>query len=73
MQSCYEEASGDALEVIAILRDGSVVLPDPDSVLQANDRLLIIGSGKARSRIAEHLAPVEATKSQPSAGSQRTD
>jgi CIC family chloride channel protein len=65
VQSCYEAASGDRLEIIAILREGEVVLPQPGSVLQANDRLLIIGSSKARSRIAEHLAPVDTNKSQP--------
>jgi Trk K+ transport system NAD-binding subunit len=58
LQSCYALAGEGALEIIATSRDGDVVLPNRDSVLQENDRLLIIGSGKTRSRIAEHLAPV---------------
>ncbi len=68
VQSCYDAAGEGALEIIAILRDGDVVLPHRDSVLQENDRLLIIGSSKARSRIAAHLTPVETGKVQPSAG-----
>ncbi len=60
VQACYEEACDDGLEIIAILREGDVVFPQRDSLLQANDRLLIIGSGKAQSRIAEHMAPVGA-------------
>jgi CIC family chloride channel protein len=69
VQACYEAASGDRLEIIAILREGEVVLPQPNSGLQANDRLLIIGSSKARSRIAEHLAPVDSSQGQPPAKS----
>jgi CIC family chloride channel protein len=65
IQSCYEAAAGTSLEVIAILRDGEVLLPQSDTVLQENDRLLIIGSRKARSRIAEHFVPLEMDKDQP--------
>ena len=66
IQSCYEAAAGASLEVIAILRNGEVLLPQADTVLQENDRLLIIGSSKARSRIAEHFVPLEMPKDQPS-------
>ena len=62
VQACYEAAAGTALEIIAILRNGEVVLPREDKQLQENDRLLIIGSSKARSRIAEHFVPVETAK-----------
>jgi len=65
----YEEAGASDLEIIAILRGADVMLPNPDSVLQESDRLLIIGSSKARNRIAEHLASVEASKVQLSASS----
>jgi CIC family chloride channel protein len=65
IQSCYEAAAGTSLEVIAILRDGEVLLPQSDAVLRENDRLLIIGSSKARSRIAEHFIPLEMAKDQP--------
>lgn len=64
VQACYEAAAGTALEVIAVLRNGELLLPQGDTVLQENDRLLIIGSAKARSRIAEHFVPVEVTNGQ---------
>ena len=59
IQSCYEAAAGAALEIIAILRGGEVVLPQFDTVLEENDRLLIIASRKGRSQIAEHIAPLD--------------
>ena len=59
IQACYEAAGGASLEVIAILRNGEVLLPRADSILQEGDRLLIIGSRNARNRVAEHFAPVE--------------
>jgi chloride channel protein, CIC family len=68
IRACYEAAAGSAFEVIAVLRNGEVLLPQEDTVLQPNDRLLIIGSSKARSRIAEHFVPLEVTE-QKSAGS----
>jgi CIC family chloride channel protein len=68
IQACYEAAAGTALEVIAVLRNGEVLLPQSNTVLQQNDRLLIIGSSRARSRIAEHFVPLE-IKEQKSDGS----
>jgi K+/H+ antiporter YhaU regulatory subunit KhtT len=65
IQSCYEAAAGTSLGVIAILRDGEVLLPQSDTVLRENDRLLIIGSSKARSRISEHFISLETAKDQP--------
>jgi len=65
IQACYQAAAGTSLEIIAILRGGEVLLPQPDTVLREKDRLLIIGSSKARSRIAEHFVPLEAAKDQP--------
>ncbi len=58
VQFCDATAGNGALEIVAILRGGDVVLPEPDTVLQRDDRLLIIGSSKARSRLAEYLAPI---------------
>jgi len=46
-----------------------VILPKGDTPLQENDRILMIGSSNARSRIAEQLAPLGASESQPSASS----
>lgn len=62
--ACYEAAGEGLFEIVGILRGGNVVLPTRDTVLQENDRILMIGSSQARSRIAEHLAPLEPAKSQ---------
>ena len=68
IQACYEMAGSAALEIVAILRGTNVVLPARDTVLQENDRLLIIGSTKAETRLTEHLTPVAtpAASAQPS-------
>jgi CIC family chloride channel protein len=58
IQACYEMAGDAALEIVAVLREGNVVLPTRDTVLQENDRLLIFGSTEAGNRLTEHLAPV---------------
>jgi CIC family chloride channel protein len=61
IESCYKAAGDGALEIVAILRAGEVILPTPDVVLQEHDRVLIIGSSEARAKIAEHLRPLEAS------------
>jgi chloride channel protein, CIC family len=58
IQACYEMAGKAALEIVAVLRAGSVVLPSRHEVLQKHDRLLIFGSIKAAARLTEHLTPV---------------
>lgn len=64
--SCYEIAGGAPLEIVAILREGNVVLPRPDTVLQKDDRLLIFGSTDAGNRLTEHLTPVAPAPPNPS-------
>ena len=59
IRDCYDMAGDAALEIVAILRGGNVVLPSRDAVLQENDRLLIFGSTEAGTRLTEHLAPVQ--------------
>lgn len=66
VQACYETAGESAMEIIAILRDGDVVLPDHDSVLQENDRLLFIGSRDGGGSVAAHIAPLESKDQPPS-------
>ena len=65
VEECYKAAAGATLEIIAILRNGEVALPQMDTVLQQNDRLLIIGSSEARKRIAEHFVPLDVPKMKP--------
>ncbi len=73
IQSCYEMAGNAALEIVAILREGNVVLPARDTVLQENDRLLIIGSTKAETLLTEHLTPVGPPQTQPLSASGTSD
>ncbi len=67
VQSYYNAVSGSPLEIVAILRGGEVVLPKADTVLQPDDRLLIISSSKARSVLDEHLVPL-GTLQKPASG-----
>jgi K+/H+ antiporter YhaU regulatory subunit KhtT len=60
----YQTAGDGALEIVAILRAGNVVLPTPEMTLQEDDRLLTIGSSKAQSRISEQLMPLEPPSAQ---------
>ena len=46
----------EPVEVVAILREGNVVMPAPDTQLQKGDRLLILASRNARQILKEHLA-----------------
>jgi CIC family chloride channel protein len=50
---CLVEARDD-LEIMAIVRQGQMLLPHPDSVLRAEDQLLVITSSRARARLGEH-------------------
>ncbi len=60
VQSCYQSQTKDGFEIIAILRDSEVVLPEANSILQSNDRLIIVGSPKVQSHLTEHLIPLAA-------------
>jgi CIC family chloride channel protein len=57
IQDCYKMAGDVALEIVAILRAGNVVLPSRDATLQENDRLIVIGSTEAEDRLTKHLTP----------------
>ncbi len=72
IQSCYQAAGNGALEIVAILRAGEIVLLTPATILQENDRILIIGSKEARMKIAEHLAPLSSPYSGAAAPSNPT-
>jgi chloride channel protein, CIC family len=69
IRDCYQAAGTGTLEIIGIVRGGEIILPTPDTVLQENDRLLIIGSSEARSRLAEHISPLEPPKARQKAQS----
>jgi CIC family chloride channel protein len=60
LQALVEEAGGKPMEVIAILRGKEVVLPEPDTILQEGDRLLVLSSSETRQVIERHLARANA-------------
>jgi chloride channel protein, CIC family len=62
IQSCYDAAGKGPLEIIGIVRGGGIILPTPETVLQPQDRLIIIGSAEARASIATHVVPLEPAK-----------
>jgi CIC family chloride channel protein len=49
-------AGPQPVEVVAILREGKTVMPEPDTKLQEGDRLLILASRNAREILKQHLA-----------------
>jgi CIC family chloride channel protein len=53
------EKLGGEFELIAILREGQIRLPHPDTILQAGDRLLVITSSHGKKHLERHhLAPL---------------
>ena len=58
IQSVYKAVGHGNLDIVAILRAGELIFPAPDTVLKENDRILVIGSSEARTKIAEYLSPL---------------
>lgn len=58
----YQTLKSGQLEIVGIIRNGEMILPTPDTVLQGKDRLLIIGSGDTHKLIAEDVAPLLLSK-----------
>lgn len=59
VESCSKAVGKEALEIVAILRGDEIVLATPQTILQENDRILVVASNEAQARIAEHVAPLE--------------
>ena len=57
VEECYDIVGG-GLEIVAVLRGEEVVLATPETRLLEQDRILTLGTPKARHELAEHLAPV---------------
>ncbi len=55
--SSWEELGGE-FELIAILRAGKILLPHPNTLLQAEDRLLAITSHASAKQFERHLSPL---------------
>jgi chloride channel protein, CIC family len=62
VQRCLDDAGMENVDVLVILRDRDVLLPNPDSVLKAADRLLVITSPQGREWLGIHFAPLSAER-----------
>jgi CIC family chloride channel protein len=56
----YRELRQCEFEVVAVMRREHVLLPHPDSLLEANDRLILITSAAARQPLGRFLSPIAA-------------
>jgi CIC family chloride channel protein len=56
VQALVELAKPQPIEVVAILRNGKVVMAEPDTPLQSGDRLMIVASREAQQVFRQHLA-----------------
>ncbi|MEO6817769.1 MAG: chloride channel protein [Edaphobacter sp.] len=54
----YRQLDHFEFEVIAILRREHILLPHPDTLIQINDRLMLITTPQAREPLAQFLAPL---------------
>jgi hypothetical protein len=53
---CQKDLENE-MEIIAILRDGQILMPYPDMLLKAEDRILAITSPHLKKRLERHLGP----------------
>ena len=61
----YRELRQYEFEVVAIMRREHVLLPHPDSLLETNDRLILITSPAIREPLSRFLAPIPETEEVP--------
>ena len=53
---CQKELENE-MEIIVILRDSQILMPYPDMLLKAEDRILAITSPHLKKRLERHLGP----------------
>jgi chloride channel protein, CIC family len=54
----YQQLRSYDFEVIAVMRREHVLLPHPETLLQINDRLILIAAPRAREALAKYVAPL---------------
>ena len=52
------EGAEDDMEIIAVIRSKEMLLPHPDMILKAGDRIVVIVSQEMKKKITDHLAPI---------------
>lgn len=62
VKAFHESADGSGNEIIAILREGELVVPKPDTVLKENDRMLMVCSEKKPAPSEKHFATLDPPK-----------
>lgn len=58
IQDNFPVASQEALEVVAVFRQGHTLLPNPGLVLKSEDRLLVVTTEEVWKGLESHLAPL---------------
>lgn len=58
IRKCSAEAGEQDVDIVVILRQQDVLLPNPESVFKADDRLLVIVSRQGREWLEQHFAPL---------------
>jgi TrkA-C domain len=58
IRALYQELAALDFEVVAIMRQEHVLLPHPDTVLTAGDRIILIVSREAQETLAKYISPV---------------
>jgi Trk K+ transport system NAD-binding subunit len=56
IQNSYLGMAEDEFEIMAVFRQGEVLLPHPDTVLREGDRILVVTTPRARAHLAQPVA-----------------
>jgi CIC family chloride channel protein len=49
---------GEEMEIIAIFRNGHLIFPHPDTVLESGEQVLIVATNEAVKWLVEHISPI---------------
>jgi len=58
IERCSDEAGEENVDIVVVLRDHDVLLPNPESVFKQGDRILAIVSPNGRKWLDTHFAPL---------------
>lgn len=59
IELCTGEAGEDNVEIVVVMRDQDILLPNPDSLFKPGDRMLAIVTPRGRTWLKEHFVPVK--------------
>jgi Trk K+ transport system NAD-binding subunit len=58
MADFYRNLNRDDVEIVALIRREHLVLPHPNTLLQGNDRLILIDTAASRAHLEEDISPL---------------